>query len=265
MAAQKPSILPKVILIVLSFLNIIAAGVMFYYAGMVGRVRLEWERALEERRALRDGLTTDKLIAQLTPDEKESIQRWQADYTRRKTAASLRLKDLKEKPELVGKEDSTKAAREFGPEDYRRVLHEFIRLRSPELQAEEQRLVEEKNTLLQISRKYDERIARLQDEIAKFATEEGRPEELLTKERDILERLNVENQQRRLELAQQYAELEEAVAARELAEGILADYKRRRDAIREKAARIIEENLRLEQEIAELEKTKARASARRGE
>lgn len=261
MAAKKPSIIPMVILSILAFLNIIAAGVLFYYAGAVWYTRVQWVRALEERQRLRDGLSTDQLIAQLTPDQKESLKKWEAEYTRRKTAASLQLSELKEKPDQIGNQESQKAAREYGPADYRRVLNEFIKLRTPELRGEEQRLAEEKNTLLQIGRQYDARIARLREEISRFVTDEGRPEEMLAKERDILERLNVENQARRLELASLYAELEEAVAARELAEGTLADFKRRRDAIREKASVLVAENLELEQEIKRLEQAKAQGSA----
>lgn len=260
MAAKKPSIIPMVILSVLAFFNIVAAGVLFYYAGAVWYTRVQWVRALEERQKLRDGLSTDQLIAQLTPDQKESLKKWEAEYTRRKTAGALQLSDLKEKPDQIGGQESQKAAREYGPADYRRILNEFVKLRTPELRAEEQRLAEEKNTLLQIARNYDERIARLKEEIARFATDEGKPEEMLAKERDILERLKTENQARRLELANLYAELEEAVAARELAEGTLADYKRRRDAIREKAIALVAENLELEQEIKRLERAKAQGT-----
>lgn len=260
MAAKKPSIVPMVILVILAFLNIVAAGVLFWYAGSVWFTRIQWVRALEERQNLRDGLSTDQLIAQLTPDQKESLKKWEAEYTRRKTAAALQLSDLKDRPDLVGNQESQKAAREYGPADYRRILNEFVKLRTPELRAEEQRLAEQKNTLLQISRKYDEQIARLREEISRFVTDENRPEEMLAKERDILDRLRAENQARRLELAALYGELEEATAARELAEGTLADYKRRRDAIREKVAALVAENSQLEQEIERLERSKGQNS-----
>jgi chromosome segregation ATPase len=254
MAAKKPSFLPMLFLIILSVLNVIAAGFLFYFVGKDAVIRAAWVKALDDRMAQRDGLTTDKLISQLTPDEKDRLKAWEADWTKRKTAAALRLDPLKERVDLIGKEDSEKVAKEYGAEDYRRILHEYIKLRTPELRGEEQRLAEEKNTLLQVRDKYDERIARLQEQINRFATDDKKPEELLAKEKLILEKLNAENQERRREIAGLYAEVEEAAAARELADGNLNDYKRRRDDIRQRAAELIKENTALEAELRKLER-----------
>jgi hypothetical protein len=254
MAAKKPSILPMLFLVILSFLNVIAAGFMFYYVGAVTVHRSNWSEGIDKRIAIRDGLNTDKLLTQLTPDEKDKIKKWEAEWTKRKTAATSRLDPLKDRPELIGREDSRKVAQEYGADDVRRILHEYVKLRTPELRGEEQRLAEEKNTLLTVSKKYDERIARLQEQINSFATDDKKLEELLQKEKDIYDKLQIENQERRREIAGLYAEVEEVAAARLLADGVLNDYQRRRDAIRKRAAELIKENLAMEQEIRRMER-----------
>jgi hypothetical protein len=254
MAAKKPSFVPMIILIVLSFLNVVAAGFLLYYVGVDARLRLLWTQVIDQRIEQRDGLATDKLIAQLTNDEKDKIKKWEAEWSKRQSAVGARLNQLKERPDLINSEDSKKTAKEYGAEDYRRVLRLHVRERAHELRGEEQRLTEEKNTLLQVRSKYDERIRRLQEEITRVATDDKKIEELLTKEKDIQDKLGVENQERRREIAGLYAEVEEAAAARDLADGTLNDYKRRRDAIRKRSAELIKENLALEQEIRKFER-----------
>lgn len=253
MAAKKPSFVPMLILIILSFLNVIAAGFMFYYVGKDYATRLEWVRVIELRTAERDGMTSDAILKQLTPDQKDRIKKWEADWSKRQASAALRLDPLKEKQDQI-KPESEKASKEYGAEDIRRVLHGFMRLRTPELRGEEQRLAEEKETLRIVREKYEARIARLQDQINNFATDEKKQQELLEKEKDIKAKMDVENQERRREIAGLYAEVEEAAAARDLADGILNDYKRRRDAIRKRAAELIQENITMENEIRRLER-----------
>lgn len=254
MAAKKPSFVPMLILIILSFLNVLTAGFLFYYVGKDYAARLAWVKMLEDRAAQRDGLNTDALLKQLSPDQKERIKKWEADWTKRQSAAALQLDPLKTRPDQIRKEEGEKVAKEYGAEDYRRILHGFIKLRTPELRGEEQRLAQEKDTLLTVRQKYDERIARLQEQINAFATDDKKLEELLQKEKDLKAKVDVENQERRREIAGLYAEVEEATAARDLADGVLNDYKRRRDAIRKRASELIKENIAMEQAIRGLER-----------
>jgi hypothetical protein len=235
-------------IIVLSFMNLVAAGVLFYAAGQVFYARVNWTRLLDERRAERDGITTADVLKNpgLTEEDRRKIRAFASEYVQRKAAANTLLAPLQEKPEKIGDDDSKKTSAQLGADDYRKILHEFQQRKTPLLRAEEQALAAQKDSLLMQRRKYDQQIKYLTEQIA-------RQEKVLGEEKAITEKIDTENQARRVELAQLFSEIEEAVAARGIAEGRERDMKDLIARTRKKTEEVAKENLELTEQLRRLE------------
>lgn len=132
--------------------------------------------------------------------------------------------------------DMDKMQEALGPAGFLRLVREAIALNKPKLLAEEQRLVEAKASLLRQKENFEK-------DIAKFTEEIARLEARLKDERDLRERMETENRARRSEITQLYAEIEEAMHARDVALGREQDMRRQlaeiQDRIGKTTARIV--------------------------
>lgn len=249
---------------ILAFFNIVAALVLFYQAGRVFTVRQRWMAYLEAGEQVRDGVATDQIleqarsvIARLSPEQQQRLQEKialleiaESEYARRKLAADILLDPIQQQPGAINSDENKRKRGEIGAKEVREVIHEYFKYHFPRLQAEEQRLAAEKDSLLQIRHRRQQRIAYLEQKIKE-------QEEYFKAEKALTAKVLAENQERRRELARLYAELEEAVAAREISLGRERDMKQRLADAQRRVEQLTAENQQLVEQIRRAETAQA--------
>jgi chromosome segregation ATPase len=228
--------------IILGFLNVIAAGFLLVLSAKDFGARAAWTQHIADEIRVRDGLVrlgemetddeTKKLIdgdqklglEPLSDEAKKKLQELNVKslFSQRRAVATTRLEPLQSKgTELISARDGSdkpidKLRNAIGPKDLQKLLQNYYMLRHPELRAEEQQVAEQKATQLALRETYNKQISQLQIEIERLT-------ERLDAEKKVTAQQELENEERRKELSNLYAELEEALAARALAEGRLKD------------------------------------------
>ena len=236
--------------IILGFLNIIAAGFLMSLATKDFYARVLWARHLDDGYRIRDGLVrtnefedqdeTDKIVGGLSPEGQAKVKAYLAAYKERheelkalgktkgegvpsrhllrRIAEETAFDPISDKGAKLrkGEQEADQLIKDLGPKDMLRLMHNHYMLRHPQLRAEEQQVAEQKATALALRETYNKQIAQLEIEINRLT-------ERLGAEKSVVAQQEQENEERRKELSNLYAELEEALAARGLTEGRLKD------------------------------------------
>jgi chromosome segregation ATPase len=252
--------------IILGFLNIIAAGLMMSLAAKCFYARVGWNRHLADGLRVRDGLIragemagiddeTEKLLEGLSEEGRNKALAYKSLIAQRRAAAEEHFGKIKNSPTklLVPRTPGDELTKEgeqlmknLGPRDYAKLMHNHYLLRHPELRAEEQQLAEEKASLLARRESYKREIGLLTLEIERL-------KERLQAEKNVTQAQIVENEERRKELSNLYAELEEAIAVRALAEGRLKDMEEHLARTRRRFAELRKQSDELEKSIRDQE------------
>jgi DNA repair exonuclease SbcCD ATPase subunit len=258
--------------IILGFLNIIAAGFLMSLAVKDFYARIGWSRHIEDGIRARDGLVryglldddeTRKLIdgdpalglEPLSEEGKKKLEEMKGSslFVQRRTAADLRLDPIRDKgSELISAREGNpekqidKLRKALGAKDTEKLLQNHYMLRHPQLRAEEQQVAELKATQLALRETYQKQIAQLEIEIARL-------DERLKAEKATTAQQEQENDERRKELQNLYAELEEALAARGLAEGRLKDLQDHLALTKRRFAELSKQTDQLEEQIRKTE------------
>jgi hypothetical protein len=134
----------------------------------------------------------------------------------------------------------------LGPAGYARLIREAILLNKPKIFAEERELTEKLASLLRQREQY-------QLDIIKLTEDQTRLEARLATEKDLLARTEFENKARRSEITQLYAEVEEAMHARDVALGRETDMRRQLDEVKGRIDKLSERNGQIEKLLLEKE------------
>jgi len=241
--------------IILGFLNIIAAGFMLSLASKTFYARIAWTRHLADGAVVIDGKVrageiagvddeTEKLLEGLSEEGRKKVLAYKSLLLQRRTASEAHFDPIRNSPTklLVTGEEGKELLGKIGPRDYQKLLHNHWRLRHPELRAEEQQLAEQKATELARRESYRREIGQLKIDVERL-------NERLQAEKTVTQAQLVENEERRKELSNLYAELEESISARALAEGRLKDLEDHLARTRRRFAEISKKNADLEQSI----------------
>jgi chromosome segregation ATPase len=195
---------------ILAALNLIAAGVLFYFAGRAFYVRYEWSKVMDRLAAQRDGIPTSALLDKLEKTQPEVYAKYQqlvgdlhSEASQRRAAGLARL-------DPVGKSvapDGESIAKDLGPEDFMALLHELNKDQEPVLAIQERDLLAAKARLTEQKQALERKIAELQASVARY-------QEAIQTEQAQQAKLVAETNERKRELGQLNSELEEAMAAR---------------------------------------------------
>jgi hypothetical protein len=267
--------------IILGFLNIIAAGFLMSLATKDFYARAGWSQHILDGYRVRDGLLrtsefddqdeTDKIVEGLSEEGKKQVREYLAEYKRRheelkekglvkgkdgtpskyvmrRQAEEIGFDPVRDKGSKlrVGEQEVDQMMKNLGPKDLQRLMQNHYMLRHPQLRAEEQQVAEQKATMLALRETYNKQIALLELEIARL-------NERLTAEKAVTTLQEQENEERRKELSNLYAELEEALAARGLAEGRLKDLQDHLARTKRRFAELSKETDQLEDRIRKTE------------
>lgn len=232
---------------VLLFINLFVALFLFFLAATVVQHRTNWMKKIDELKQTRDGIQTDPLLAELDLERRRLIveelsSRFyrQSTHGRRQQGAEGLTQD---KPLS---EEAQKFLKLIGPGEYKRLLQKKIKEETPKLIIEERELATRKALLAGLRHDYEREITELQGKIALF-------NERIKEEQDYEKRTQAENADRRRELALLHMELEEAVAARNLAQSQERDMKNYLELTRKHAQELQRKNRDLGGEMARKE------------
>ncbi len=235
---------------IVALLNIIAAGALIYFALQVIEHRRLWAKEFERQIQQRDGIPTQQVLSSLSEEEREKLKQLLGDYLQKseyaqlKGAAAVQFDAMKTKPPQDPK--LLDLIKKLGPDVYRKLVEDYIVAIQATMLAEENKLIARRAALQLEERGHQAQIKYYDEQIARFLLDEKREKELLAK-------AVVESEARRLELTQRYAELEEALAARNVARGRLRDVEDRLAAQRTEFDRLAAENQSLAEKIRLIE------------
>lgn len=242
--------------IILGFLNIVAAVFLMVLASRAFYARYAWSRHIQDGLRHRDGQVafgetaetdeSEQLLEGLSDASKKEIDVFLSRYARRGAAGTAQFDPYKNSIQKLNSADLDNLIKKIGGKDMARLIQNHYVLRHPELRAEEQQLAQQKATELF-------RLARLDKEIAQLDLDLARINADLTAEKERKDLQLVENEERKKELCTVYAELEEWIHARMLAEGRLRDLQRHLERTRQKHEEIRRQNTALEELIRRME------------
>jgi chromosome segregation ATPase len=260
--------------IILGILNIIAAGFLMVLTIKDFHNRYAWTQHIADGNRIVNGLVqtgeiedgddeTRKLIEgdpklglePLSEDARKKLDAMNVKslFGKRRAAAQLRVEPFQDKGSELrsageGQEEKPidKLRKALGPKDLQKLLQNHYMLRHPELRAEEQQLAEKKATALALKETYTKQIAQLDIDINRLT-------ERLDAEKKVTAQQEQENEERKKELSNLYAELEEALASRALAEGRLKDLQDHLELTRRRYKELKDQTDKLEERIRKTE------------
>jgi hypothetical protein len=243
---------------ILAGLNILVSFVVIYYAAQVVTVRTEWIKTLDKAQRLRDGdveilndaLAKEEVLKKVTDKEKQDAIRREffSAHARRKAAAGVPFDQFKgDKNKVIAESQEAKdIMKDYGAEYYRQIAREQVQDQAPLLRSEEQIVAAEKATLVNIREDYKKQLQLIDDQTAQLKKDKDA-------EKALTDQMLVENTQRRQELVRLYAELEEGLTARNLAQSREKDLREQLDYMQGKLRRLAAENQKFAEEIQRLE------------
>lgn len=161
--------------------------------------------------------------------------------------SALPDKGLEDPGTLLLDQAGIKEMREkLGPAGFIRLIREAILLNKPKIFAEERDLAEKLASLLRTRENYTKDIERFNEEITRL-------EARLKDERGLREKLDFENKARRDEITQLYAEVEEALHARDVAQAHETDMRRQLAEVQDRIAKLSAKNAELESVLLQKE------------
>jgi hypothetical protein len=229
---------------VLLFINLFVALFLLFLTASIVQHRTNWTRRIDELTRMRDGVETEPILTKLEVQDPEAYRRvtqeLQSRHARRQEANRALIKDQ------PLSEEARKFISDIGPEDYKRLVQRYADRERPKLMIEERDLAGRKAMLAGLRDGFQAEINDLQATNARF-------NERLKEEQDYEKRTQAENAERRREIALLYMELEEAVAARNLAQSQEKDMRDYLDMTRKQTQDLLQRNRALSTDLARKE------------
>jgi DNA repair exonuclease SbcCD ATPase subunit len=241
---------------ILAGINIVVSCVVIYLAAEVVAARLAWVRALDAAAKMRDGeveifdeaIARDEVLKKLPKERQDDIKRiFRTAHERRKAAAGVSFDTFRaDKAQLTESQEAKGIMKEFGPDYYRQIVREEIQDQAPQLRDEEQRIATTKANQVSMREDYKKQLTQLDDQIEQLKKDKNN-------EKALTDQMLAENAQRQRELVRLYAELEEGLNARNLAQSRENDLREQLQYMQAKLRRLADENQKLATEITRLE------------